>query len=433
MRWILKSALIALLFAAGIVLVASPQAFDQRLVSLEAQRALPDQAEMLAQESPALNAVFLAMADDPTLWMSARLAILHYGDAARDVLVDYGLDPAFQQVLARYGADSVLPVIYYREHDIATLRLQHWLGERYRQVSHRLTQWWGEEGAGDDTQVDTSRQNSARVEAQGTIQEDTQNDTQDDTQNDTRDSTPSDEPAELTPLMRGRLAIAALAVEGHDLLREFVIGPNGEVTRVQSERLVSDIGDLFTSGVRGLERQWRRGESIDAVDVGWAGVDLLVMASAVKVLRAGRALRAGAAVEGQGARAASRGVLAGGRFATLSRGAKVAAVAGSAYLVVRHPSLISAAGASAARWLGWPVWLGQFGVWLLVLWPLLIVVRFVYRWVLAPLLWLLVPLLKMTSRTPRWLARTGSSRHAGNDAASDITVFDTTVSNTTAR
>ncbi|WIX33902.1 hypothetical protein QO259_04340 [Salinicola sp. JS01] len=65
MRWILKSALIALLFAAGIVLVASPQAFDQRLVSLEAQRALPSQAEMLARESPALNAVFLAMADDP--------------------------------------------------------------------------------------------------------------------------------------------------------------------------------------------------------------------------------------------------------------------------------------------------------------------------------------------------------------------------------
>ncbi|WP_353981528.1 hypothetical protein [Salinicola endophyticus] len=403
MRWILKSALIALLFAAGIVLVASPQAFDQRLVSLEAQRALPSQAPMLARESPALNAVFLAIADDPSLWMSARLAILHYGDAARDVLVDYGLDPAFQQVLARYGADSVLPVIYYREHDIATLRLQHWLGERYREASSRFDQWWGEERAA--AEADSGRQDSAGDGAQ------------DETGHAPQARAQDDQPAELTPLMRGRLAIAALAVEGHDLLREFVIGPDGEVTRVQSERLVSDIGDLFTSGVRDLERQWRRGESIDAVDVGWAGVDLLVMASAVKVLRAGRALRAGAAVEGQGVRAASRGVLVGGRFATLSRGAKVAAVAGSAYLVVRHPSLISAAGASAARWLGWPVWLGQFGVWLVVLWPLLIVTRFVYRWVLAPMLWLLVPLLKMTSRTPRWLARSVRPASAGAPVA----------------
>ncbi|WIX33903.1 hypothetical protein QO259_04345 [Salinicola sp. JS01] len=353
--------------------------------------------------------------------MSARLAIRHYGDAARDVLVDYGLEPAFQQVLARYGADSVLPVIYYREHDIATLRLQHWLGERYRQVSSRFDQWWDEQDAGAETPTATERQAGAG------------NDTQDETRRDLSDGAQADDPAELTPLMRGRLAIAALAAQGHDLLREFVIGPDGEVTRVQSERLVSDIGDLFTSGVRDLERQWRRGESIDAVDVGWAGVDLLVMASAVKVLRAGRALRAGAAVEGQGARAASRGALVGGRFATLARGAKVAAVAGGAYLVVRHPSLISAAGASAARWLGWPVWLGQFGVWLAVLWPLLIVARFVYRWVLAPLLWLLVPLLKMTSRTPRWLVRKTSVSHAENDTSPDITASDTTVSDTTAR
>ncbi len=119
-------------------------------------------------------------------------------------------------------------------------------------------------------------------------------------------------------------------------------------------------------------------------------------------------------VEGQGARAAGRGVLVGGgRFVNLSRAAKVAAVTGTAYVVLRHPSLVSALGANVGRWLGWPVWLGQFLIWTLVLLPLLIVARFVYRWLLAPLLWLLVPLLKATSRTPRWLMKRQRSQGDG--------------------
>jgi hypothetical protein len=157
---------------------------------------------------------------------------------------------------------------------------------------------------------------------------------------------------------------------------------------------------------------------------------MLVMTSAIKVLRAGRAVRAGAVAEGQGARAAGRGVLAGGgRFVSLSRAAKVTAITGTAYAVVRHPSLVSALGANVGRWLGWPIWLSQLLIWFVVLLPLLIVVRFVYRWLLAPLLWLLVPLLKATSKTPRWLTKRQRSRGAGtldarseNDARTDPTL-----------
>ncbi|WP_205909514.1 hypothetical protein [Salinicola lusitanus] len=412
MKLWLSILLFALVGAGVLSAVASHEPFEPRMVKLETQRALPSLADGLAGESPEINALFLSYADEPALWTSAWLAIQNHGDLARSALLDYGLDPAFQRVLVRYGADAVLPVVYYRDHDIATLRAQHWMGTRYRAASERLARWWGDDARDTDAGVSSS-QGDSESQAEDAIPG----------ESDKTDSS-------LTPARRGQVAIAILDAKGHDFLQQFVVDPDGEVQWLQSERLVSDLGDLFTSGLRDLESQWRRGDAIGVADIGWAGVDLLVMASAVKVLRAGRAVRAGAAAEGQGARAAGRGVLAGGgRFVNLSRAAKVAAITGTAYVVVRHPSLVSALGANVSRWLGWPVWLGQFLLWVVVLLPLLIVVRFVYRWLLAPLLWLLVPLLRATSRTPRWLMKRQRSPGNGtlqtrpeNDARTDPTL-----------
>ncbi|WP_244264844.1 hypothetical protein, partial [Vreelandella boliviensis] len=327
--------------------LASHEPFESKLVRLEAQRALPSMEASLQQETPELNALFLSYATDPALWMSASLAILRHGDKARDVLVEYGLSPQFQQVLVRFGADAVLPISYFRHHDVATLRAQHWVGERFQQLSR----WWSDEGGADSA---------------------------------------------FTPYRRGQMGIALLDANGHALLNQFVVSEQGEIEWLQGERVVAGVGDFFTSGLRDLEGQWRRGDAIDAADLGWAGVDLLVMASTVKVLRAGRAARAArvGSVEAQGARVGLRQgmVASGGRFATLPRMAKVAAVAGTAYVVVRHPSLVSALGANLSTWLGWPVWLFQFLIWLIVLLPTLFIARFVYRWLLTPLLWLMVPL-----------------------------------------
>lgn len=322
--------------------MASHEPFEARLVRLEAQRALPSLASSLQHESLEINALFLNYASDQALWMSGALAILRHGDTAREVLVAYGLLPQFQDVLVRFGADAVLPVSYFRSHDVATMRAQHWIAERYQQLSR----WWSEE---------------AEIAS-----------------------------SELTPYRRGLMAIALLEDNGHALLNQFVVGDQGEVLWLQGERVVAGVGDFFTSGLRNLESQWRRGGDIGAGDLGWAGVDLLVMASTVKVLRAGKAARTVRPVS-----AGAPGALAtGGRFAALSRTAKIAAVAGTAYVVVRHPSLVSALGANLSQWLGWPVWVGQFLIWLIVLLPLLIIARFAYLWLLIPALWLLVPLIR---------------------------------------
>lgn len=361
--------LIAMVIAGLASAVASHEPFEAKLVRLEAQRVLPSMKASLERESPEINALFLNYASDQALWMSASLAIFRHGDIARSTLLDYGLSPQFQEVLMRFGADAILPVSYFRDHDIATLRAQHWIGERYQQLSR----WWGDEGVATDS--------------------------------------------EFTPYRRGQMGIALLDTNGHALLNQFVVGDEGNVQWLQGERMVSGVGDFFTSGLRDLESQWRRGEAIGAGDLGWAGVDLLVMASTVKVLRAGRAARSArlGSVEAQGARAGLRqgALVTGGRFAALPRMAKIAAVAGTAYVVIRHPSLVSALGANLSDWLGWPVWWGQFLIWFVVLLPLLLVARFVYRWLLTPLLWLLVPLLRLCFKTTNRALAQRSKRQAG--------------------
>ena len=354
--------LVAMALAGLFSQTASHEPFEETLVRLEVERALPALEPTFQEESAEINALFLHYASDQALWMSAALAILRHGDIARSTLLDYGLSPQFQQVLVRFGADAVLPISYFRDHDVTTLRAQHWIGERYQQVSR----WWGDEPSDSDELGD------ADVEVAM---------------------------AELTPLRRGQMGIALLDSNGHGLLNQFVVDDEGNVAWLQGERLVSGVGDFFTSGLRDLESQWRRGEAIGASDLGWAGVDLLVMASAVKVLRTGRAARA-ARVGGVEAQAARMGVRQGivatsGRFATLPRMAKVAAVAATAYVVIRHPSLVSALGANLSQWLGWPTWLGQFLVWLIVLLPVMFIARFIYRWLLTPLLWLLMPLMRV--------------------------------------
>ncbi|MDT8408416.1 MAG: hypothetical protein RQ741_02335 [Wenzhouxiangellaceae bacterium] len=348
----------AVVIAGLVSALASHEPFEGRLVRLETERALPSLASWLQQESTEINAIFLDYARNPALWMSGSLAILRHGDVARDVLLEYGLLPQFQDVLVSFGADAVLPVSYFRSHDVATLRAQHWLGERYQQ----LGRWWSEE-------VDVT-------------------------------------PSELTPYRRGLMGIALLDDHGHALLKQFVVSDQGRPQWLQGERVVAGVGGFFTSGLRDLESRWRRGDDIGAGDLGWAGLDLAVMAGAVKVLRAGKAARSvrPASVGAPGASASGRG------FAKLSRTAKITTLAGAAYVVVRHPSLVSALGANLSRWLGWPVWMGQFLIWLIVLLPLLIMARLAYRWLLAPLLWLLVPVLRRCLKAPDQALTTASDK-----------------------
>ncbi|MDX1560400.1 MAG: hypothetical protein R3193_15950, partial [Marinobacter sp.] len=207
----------------------------------------------------------------------------------------------------------------------------------------------------------------------------------------------------LTPEERGWYAVNFIHNEGHDFVGQFVVDATGQTQWVQTERVTEGISQFFTSGVRQLEANYRTGEEITAGDIGWASVDVLVFASAVKVLRAGRT----AAKATQGARLSTRSaalaarITGSGRLILRSaRYAKWPVILGAGYLVVTHPGLINDFFAEVAGVLGVSPVAIQIAGWLIILVPAL----YLFSWLLWPaivvLRGLLAALYRLAGRRP---------------------------------
>lgn len=163
--------------------------------------------------------------------------------------------------------------------------------------------------------------------------------------------------------------------EGHDFLGQFVVTPEGQVARVQSERLLESVNAFFAGGIRGLETRVRKDEEIGPGDVGWAALDVAVGVSAFKLVRLGR----NTAVAGRTMHFTQRNAALG---ASLLRGsaigtriAKYGAPAVLAYVAIRHPGVLNALLADAAGWLGLPAALLQTLGWTMLLLPLILLGR----------------------------------------------------------
>lgn len=326
--------------------MTSADPFEDRLIRLQAQEKIPSIAGSLQQESPQINALFLSYANRPPLWMSASLAIEKHGDLARRLLLEYGLVSEFQDVLIDFGADAVLPIGYFYSNDLATLRLQHWLGES----AGRIGRWWREDESPEKTELDAHA--------------------------------------------RGLIGIALLRNKRYELINQFDVNDEGELIRLFGEATMSKVSGFFTSGLRDLERQWRQGDEVEAATFAWAGLDLLVMASAVKILRVGKMARAGRVSGGR----AAGGVVAARSASALAPAAKVAIVTGMAVAVIRHPSLISGLGANLADWMGWLIWIGQFLLWLIAFAVLFGALRLLF----GPMLFVTAPVARSCLR---WVER----------------------------
>ncbi|WP_228289957.1 hypothetical protein [Marinobacter salsuginis] len=171
-----------------------------------------------------------------------------------------------------------------------------------------------------------------------------------------------------------------------------MLNDQGDIIWVRTERVLENINQFFASGIRNLEIQYRTGEDVSAADVGWASVDVLVFASALKVLRAGRAV----AVSSRSAAAGTRSAALGARLANsgrmlmaTARYAKWPAVVGVGYLVVTNPSIINDLLAEMSEILGYPTKLVQFLGWLLLMLPVLYIGSWVFRLFVRPALGLL--------------------------------------------
>lgn len=346
--------------------LAKPVPIERKLINIQAQDVLGD-FPGIEQESVEVQAILLDMSDDPLLLLKAQAAFMRYPDIARNVFPLYATEPEFRDILKRYSEDILPPIQHFVSRPISTIE---WMNKASRQYQAAKRFFTGEPGS---------------PEAGGEV---------------------STEREELSPKERGWYAVNFIKREGHDFLGQFIVDNEGTTQWIGTERVLEGLNQFFASGIRDLERNYRSGDEITAGDVGWASVDVLVLASAAKVLRVGRA----AAVTSKGA---SRGTRSAAFAARISRSGKLVlrsaryakwpVIVGAGYLVIAHPSIINDLFAGVADVLGYPVVAVQFLGWVLLIIPAF----YIGSW----LLWLLAPLLTWLLRATSHLVMTLSGRY----------------------
>jgi len=354
-------ACVAVAGAAWLVGGPSTPPYEDQLIGVAVRQSFGDAASQVAAEPLEVQALLLDYADNEQLVLKARLALLRYPDLARRILPIYGGETEFQVVLLTYGEAALPPIAYFMDHDLTSLEIRRALSDRVERARLLYARLVG-------TPVDAAP--------------------------------PATEPApELTAEDRGWYAVHFLLEEGYDFLGQFAVDPDGKADWVQTERVTEGVANLFLGGVRSLEAKWRQGTAIEGSDLGWAALDMVVIASSVKLLkavRAGRAVAPGAAAarsggfSGRVALFGSRILARGGRLGLAV--ARYGAIPAAVYLMFRYPRLINSTLAELGDWLGVDAWLVQFLFWFVILSVIMRLALFL----LGPLSWVLRSLGWMT-------------------------------------
>jgi len=344
--------LLAFLIGLFLSFRSDPVPVDHRLISIQAQEQLQGFSG-LENEPIELQAALIDLGDDPLLLLKAQAALMVYPEMARSVFPLYASEPEFQRILRRYGEQVLPPIHYFLQNPVSTVEWMNTASVQFQRARDYFNEFRG-------------RPADRTMEQPGS--------------------------GPLTPVERGWYAVNFIDHEGADFLGQFQQGPEGEIQWVQTERITEGVTQFFTGGIRQLESSYRMDGEVTANDIGWASVDVLVFASAVKFLRAGRAV----AKTTQGARVSTRSAALAARVTgsaqlllRSARYAKWPAVIGVGYLVITHPSLISDFFAGVADVLGVSPVLIQLAGWLLILVPAF----YILSWLLWPTIALLHGLL----------------------------------------
>lgn len=344
--------LLALLVGIFLSYTSDPMPVDHKLIAIHAQDKLPGFSD-LEDQPIELQAALIDLGDDPLLLLKAQAALMVYPEMARAVFPLYAPEPEFQRILRRHGEHVLPPIHFFLQNSVSTVEWMNSASVQFQRARDYFNELRGRPTEQDPKQPDSGP---------------------------------------LTAAERGWYAINFIDREGTDFLGQFQVDPEGDIQWVQTERITEGLTQFFTGGIRQLESSYRMDGEVTASDIGWASVDVLVFASAVKFLRAGRAV----ARTTQGARVSTRSAAMAARVTgsarlllRSARYAKWPAVIGVGYLVVTHPSLISDFFAGVADVLGVPPMLIQTAGWLLILAP----VFYLASWLLGPAIALLSGLL----------------------------------------
>ena len=348
---------LALALASSIASRSSEAPYEDRLVDVALRQTHASDWPNVVTQPIAIKALLLDY--DRELAFKAQLGLEKYGADAQEVLLRFGDDPTFQQVLRQYGENTLPVIAYFVKNDIASMRLTY-LAQQKSDAALAAAQsfwqrWWSPKPVPTPA---PSASGNPDVTTYG-------------------------------PDLRGQRAIAMVAREGHAFLGQFVLNAQGQAVWVQTERALEGLTAFFFSGAVNLEKKYHSGQALNAADVLSAGMDVFIIAGAFKALKFLRATQQARAV---GVMKRSQ-LLAAPLLlrSTLGRSAmKYGVLAGTAYLVVQHPSLFSGIFVTLGQWFDVsPLWAKTIG------WSLL----------LAPLLLALLPLLSFLGTLALWAAR----------------------------
>jgi len=338
-----------------------PASYVEQLIRIQAEQELGGIDSRIQDEPAQVQAMLLDYAGDRELVLKAWIALARYQGTARDILVRYGSEREFQDVLRTYG-DAVIPVIqYFRDNDVWSVRAM----DATAKAVEAVKEWW------------------KRVTDNGPA---------------SPEPAALPKPVPLGPDERGWYAVHFIKHEGHNFLAQFAVNKDRKAVWNQTDRIVKASTGFFTSGVRNLEAKHDLGENITAMDAFWAGLDVALVALPAKLLVSGKAI----ARSGGELNLATRTRLFAPRLVSESQvfrklGA-YGAMAATVYIVATNPSLLNSVFAEVAEWIGVSPWVVQVAGWSI----LIAVALFALSWLLVPAAQLTLFLLKRPERSRKW-------------------------------
>ena len=353
-----------MLAALATTLSWKPTSYVEQLIRIQAEQKLENIDAAVLDEPLQVQATLLDYAGDRELVLKAWIGLSKYRETARQILLLYGSEPEFREILKTYG-DAVFPVIqYFRENEVWTVRAMDATGKAIVSVT------------------EAAREFLRRLIGR---------------EQDIPAPVTPPKPIELGPAERGWYAVNFIRQEGHDFLGQFAVNKDKKAVWNQTDRFVKAFTSFFTSGVRNLETRHDLGEDITASDAFWAGLDVALIAVPAKLLISGKVV----ARSGKPLTLATRTRLVAPRFLEEGRifrkfGAYGAAAA-TIYVIASHPSLLNSVFAELAELIGVSPWIVQAAGWSVVLAFLF----YVFSWLLIPVARFLLFLLKRFERSTK--------------------------------
>lgn len=224
----------------------------------------------------------------------AQAALLKYPRMADAILPVYGESPKFRKILGDYGSSVLPPIYYFMKNDIKTVDAMYYSAQEMQKVRGALgklkTKLGGVMalGANDSGEPTRSKdQHGAQGSAAATAMGLRSRELSASRGHAGGHTGESSNLAPLTPKLRGQFAVSFIHRDGHDFLSQFAVAENGQVTWIQTKRMLEDLSSGFTAPVIRLDTKLQTGVHVTPGDIGWVAADIIGAADGGSELMSG--------------------------------------------------------------------------------------------------------------------------------------------------